>query len=368
MWLRAFCPQACYAGGPGRFRYLLYKDVNRHPKLTLSGGSKYGGNFGILFLCCRVDGKKIFFFWGADLVPVDVRHRHAADRVVVGVRDGVHVPVVQVGDPADPVDRGGRSTIPPWYTISGSWCAADNRSASAVRHRRRSSCPSAYPIHRIYRRRRLGKPSPGAYTRAGGRSRAGRIGRMAYLDFRDQVVVVTGASSGIGAAAAVGFAETGRRSRCTTTATTTARSTRWERSRRPAVRRPRTRPTWPTRPRRASSIDDVLARHGRIDVLVNNAGDLVNRSPVTDVPDEEFHRILDVNLTSVFALSRRIVPVFRGQGGGNIINVTSIAGRHGGGGGSVVYATSKGAVSTFTRGLAKELAPDGIRVNAISPG
>jgi 3-oxoacyl-[acyl-carrier protein] reductase len=75
-----------------------------------------------------------------------------------------------------------------------------------------------------------------------------------------------------------------------------------------------------------------------------------------------------VNLTSVFALSRRIVPVFRAQGGGAIVNVTSIAGRHGGGGGSVVYATSKGAVSTFTRGLAKELAPDGIRVNAISPG
>jgi 3-oxoacyl-[acyl-carrier protein] reductase len=115
-------------------------------------------------------------------------------------------------------------------------------------------------------------------------------------------------------------------------------------------------------------VDDVLAKHGRIDVLVNNAGDLVNRSPVTDVPDEEFRRILDVNLTSVFALSRRIVPVFRAQGGGNIINVTSIAGRHGGAGGSVVYATSKGAVSTFTRGLAKELAPDGIRVNAISPG
>ncbi|MDX2972851.1 SDR family NAD(P)-dependent oxidoreductase, partial [Kribbella solani] len=115
-------------------------------------------------------------------------------------------------------------------------------------------------------------------------------------------------------------------------------------------------------------VEEVLARHGRIDVLVNNAGDLVNRSPVADVPDEEFHRILDVNLTSVFALSRRIVPVFKAQGGGSIINVTSIAGRTGGAGGSVVYATSKGAVSTFTRGLAKELAPDGIRVNAIAPG
>ncbi|GAA1603441.1 3-oxoacyl-ACP reductase FabG [Kribbella sancticallisti] len=118
----------------------------------------------------------------------------------------------------------------------------------------------------------------------------------------------------------------------------------------------------------AALVDEVLARHGRIDVLVNNAGDLVRRSAVVDVPDEEFRRILDVNLTSVFAMSRRVVPVFRAQGGGAIVNVTSIAGRHGGGGGSVVYATSKGAVSTFTRGLAKELAADNIRVNAISPG
>jgi len=191
---------------------------------------------------------------------------------------------------------------------------------------------------------------------------------MAYLDFRDQVVVVTRASSRIRAAAAVGFAETGATvalhyhrnsdgAKHTVGAVQTAGGTASLHQADLAD------------PKAADAfVDEVLAQHGRIDVLVNNAGDLVNRSAIAEVTDEEFHRILDVNLTSVFALSRRIVPVLRAQGGGSIVNVTSIAGRTGGAGGSVVYATSKGAVSTFTRGLAKELAPEGIRVNAIAPG
>jgi len=191
---------------------------------------------------------------------------------------------------------------------------------------------------------------------------------MRFLDFTDQVVLVTGASSGIGAAAAVGFAETGATVALhyhhnetgvqhTLNAVNTAGGTGSIHQADLAD------------PESAGAlVDAVLAKHGRIDVLLNNAGDLVKRTPVGEVPDEEFHRIMDVNLTSVFAMSRRILPVFRAQQGGSIINVTSIAGRNGGGGGSVVYATSKGAVSTFTRGLAKELAAEGIRVNAIAPG
>ena len=115
-------------------------------------------------------------------------------------------------------------------------------------------------------------------------------------------------------------------------------------------------------------VEQTLARFGRIDILINNAGSLIQRETVAEMPDDIYHQIMDLNMTAVFRLCRGVLPVMRRQGGGNIINVSSIAGRNGGGGGSVIYATSKGAVSTFTRGLAKEVAADNIRVNAIAPG
>jgi 3-oxoacyl-[acyl-carrier protein] reductase len=111
-----------------------------------------------------------------------------------------------------------------------------------------------------------------------------------------------------------------------------------------------------------------MQQFGRIDILINNAGSLILRQPVAEMPDETYRQVIDVNLTSVFHLCRLVIPIMQRQGSGNIINVTSIAGRNGGGGGSIVYATSKGAVSTFTRGLAKEVVGSNIRVNAVSPG
>ncbi|MFD2092880.1 SDR family NAD(P)-dependent oxidoreductase [Blastococcus deserti] len=188
------------------------------------------------------------------------------------------------------------------------------------------------------------------------------------LDFADQVVLVTGASSGIGAAVAQAFGSRGAQV-----------VVHYNRNRDGAegvvgaIAEGGGRATSATadlsNPAAAADlVDGVVSRYGRIDVLVNNAGDLVRRRAVADVSDEEFHRIMDLNMTSVFAMSRRTVPVMQRQGSGSIVNVTSVAARTGGAGGSVVYATSKGAVSTFTRGLAKELATDGIRVNAVAPG
>ena len=107
---------------------------------------------------------------------------------------------------------------------------------------------------------------------------------------------------------------------------------------------------------------------GHIDILINNAGGLLQRVPTDEIPDELYERVMRLNMDSTFQLCRLVIPLMKKQGHGNIINVTSIAARVGGVGGSIIYGASKGAVSTFTRGLARELAPDNIRVNGLSPG
>ena len=107
---------------------------------------------------------------------------------------------------------------------------------------------------------------------------------------------------------------------------------------------------------------------GRLDVLVNNAGGVLERRPIRDVDDALFDAVFELNARSVFACARAALPFMEAQGGGGIISTTSLAARTGGGGRSVLYAASKAFVSTFTRGLAKEVARFNIRVNAVAPG
>ena len=106
---------------------------------------------------------------------------------------------------------------------------------------------------------------------------------------------------------------------------------------------------------------------GGLDVLVNNAGGVVERRPVRAIDDAFYDSVVDLNARSVFACSRAALPVMEATGGA-IISTTSLAARSGGGGRSVLYAASKAFVSTFTRGLAREVARYGIRVNAVAPG
>ncbi len=115
-------------------------------------------------------------------------------------------------------------------------------------------------------------------------------------------------------------------------------------------------------------ISETDAAFDGFDILINNAGDLIARYPVVETTDEFFAQQVATNIRPVFAACRAAIPLMRQRGGGVIVNVSSVAARTGGGGGSSLYASSKAFVATFTRALAKELAPDRIRVNAVSPG
>lgn len=111
---------------------------------------------------------------------------------------------------------------------------------------------------------------------------------------------------------------------------------------------------------------EIDGRFGSLSVLVNNAGSLVERATLEETTEELWNRTVGVNLKSAYLCSRAALPLMRRRGGGKIVNVSSIAAKAGGG--SVAYAAAKGGVESLTRAMAKELAPEGILVNAVSPG
>ncbi|OYU54185.1 MAG: oxidoreductase [Chitinophagaceae bacterium BSSC1] len=114
-------------------------------------------------------------------------------------------------------------------------------------------------------------------------------------------------------------------------------------------------------------IATAVATYGaQIDYVVNVAGGILGRKPLADLDEAFWDAVIDVNLKSVYLVCRAVLPHL--VAGSAIVNFSSQAARDGGGGGALAYAASKGAVLTLTRGLAKELGPKGIRVNAVSPG
>jgi 3-oxoacyl-[acyl-carrier protein] reductase len=114
-------------------------------------------------------------------------------------------------------------------------------------------------------------------------------------------------------------------------------------------------------------VDAVLARWGRLDVLVNNAGIAGPTTPVAEYPPGEFRRVIDVNLLGVFHCTRAALAPMLGAGWGRIVNIASIAGKDGNPGMSA-YSASKAGVIALTKSAGKELAPSGVLVNCVVPG
>lgn len=115
-------------------------------------------------------------------------------------------------------------------------------------------------------------------------------------------------------------------------------------------------------------VGEIERHYGRVDVLVNNAGSMVKRATLSEMTEDVWDLVMDVNLKSVYLCSQAVLPMMRKQGRGRIVNMSSYAARVGGSPSSVAYATAKGGVNTLTRAMAQELVSDGILVNAVAPG
>lgn len=113
---------------------------------------------------------------------------------------------------------------------------------------------------------------------------------------------------------------------------------------------------------------EAVESFGTFDILVNNSGGLVERRFLPKVDISFWKTVIDINLTSMMLVTKALLPYLNRETGSSIVNISSLAGRRGGHPGSLIYATTKGAMLTWTRALSAELAHEGIRVNAIAPG
>src|SRR2546426_4108410 len=189
-----------------------------------------------------------------------------------------------------------------------------------------------------------------------------------YLDLTGKVALITGASSGIGGATAAVLADLGAR----VAVGYYQNEAGAEQVRGGIAAAGGEAIIIRADVRRTDEISLLVQRTtqelGPIDILVNNAGSLIERQRIPEITEDRWDEVINLNLKSAMLCSRAVAPSMIERKAGVIINVASIAGRTGGGPGAATYSIAKGGVITLTKSLARELAPHGVRVNAISPG
>ncbi len=196
----------------------------------------------------------------------------------------------------------------------------------------------------------------------------GKVVMRNYLDLTGKVALVTGASSGLGAATAAVLADLGAK-----VALGYYGNQKGAEQVRDGIGRAGGKAiALRADMRRADEIRSLVKRAvvelGPIDILVNNAGSLVERLQLLQLTEARWDEILNLNLKSAMVCSQAVAASMIERKSGAIINVVSIAGRNGGGLGAGAYSAAKGGLIAFTKSLAKELAPHGVRVNSVSPG
>ncbi len=189
-----------------------------------------------------------------------------------------------------------------------------------------------------------------------------------FFDLSGTTALVTGASSGIGAATAVALSELGARvaigyHRNASGAEATRDRICAAGGTAISIKADVTRAVEVT-----ALVERAVSELGPIDILVNNAGSLVARMGLAEITEARVEEILALNFKSAILVSQKVVPSMIAKRRGSIVNVVSIAGHTGGGPGAGVYAASKAALTSYTKALAKELAPHDVRVNAVAPG
>ena len=187
------------------------------------------------------------------------------------------------------------------------------------------------------------------------------------ITFNNKVILITGASTGIGASTAIEFGKTGASVVVNYNSSENEARKVAETINSMGGKAIPVKADVSKKEDALQLVNKTIEEFGKIDVLVNNAGGLLERRSIEEMDESLWDKVMDLNVKSIYLVSQAALSSLKKQKG-KIVNISSIAGRNGGGPGAAVYASSKGAVTTLTKAMAKEFLKFGILVNAVNPG